>query len=80
MDTDTKAVLLLILETLKDQALYLQRQRKWLAAVADTVKKHPDLEATLKSHPYFDQGPRPDEQIMRDEIQRIDALIRKLMD
>ena len=77
-DQQTREVLSSILEMMKDQAIYLQRQRAWLTAIADTIASQPDLEASLKANPFFDLAPRRDEQIMHDAIPNIDALIRQL--
>jgi hypothetical protein len=76
----TRDVLCLILEMMKEQAIYLDRQHRWLVAVADTVNRQPDLSAYLKAHPFYDLGPRPDLDRTNEMLQRIDALIRKLME
>ncbi len=78
MSDPINEVLVAILEMLKDQAIYLQRQRGWLTAIADAVETNTDLDAFLKAHPFYKQPPRPDEQIMHDAIQRIDALLQLL--
>jgi hypothetical protein len=77
---ETNAVLRAILEMLKEEAQYLHRQHRWIIAVSETIEQHPDFAANLKAHPFFDQGPRPDEQRTQTMIRNIDALIRQLKD
>jgi hypothetical protein len=74
----TDAVLIEVLETLKEQAIYLHRQHGWMIAIAETVEKNPDLASHLKLHPFFDQGPRPDTYIAACFLEKVDALIRRL--
>jgi hypothetical protein len=80
MDAETKQVLLAILQMMKDQAVYLHRQHGWLIAVADSVDTDAELSDFLKTHPFYNQGPRPDVQITNAMIQNIDLLIQRLKD
>jgi len=77
-ELQTKEVLRSILLMMKDQAVYLHRQHGWLIAVADTVETNSDLDAFLKKHPFYEQGPRPDIQKTQTMIENIDALLRQL--
>jgi hypothetical protein len=78
MSDETNAVLLAILEVLREQTIYLHRQHGWIMAIGDTVALKTDLDAFLKEHPFYRQAPRPDVDITADQIQKIDALIQRL--
>ena len=80
MDADTKQVLVSILQMMKQQAIYLDRQHRWIVAVADSVDSQPELSAYLRKHPFFDLGPRRDLDRTNDVIQNIDALTQLLKD
>lgn len=78
MDAETKQVLIEVLETLKEQATYLHRQHGWVIAVSETIEQNPDFAAKLRTHPFFDQGPRPDTYITACFLEKADALIQRL--
>jgi hypothetical protein len=75
---EQRDVLVAILEILKEQSIYLHRQRGWIAAVADTIELKTDLGDYLKAHPFYSQPPRRDEHNNDALLQRIDALIQRL--
>jgi hypothetical protein len=77
---ETKEILITILQMLRDEAVYLHRQHGWMIAVADAVRESPEAKKALERHPFYDQGPRPDEKITENAIRNIDALIQKLID
>jgi hypothetical protein len=77
-DLPTNEVLRSILEMLKQQTIYLHRQHGWMIALAEAIGKDSALADELKQHPFYDQGPRQDEQITRVMLQNIDALIQQL--
>jgi hypothetical protein len=77
-EQETKAVLIAILETLREQAIYLHRQHGWLIAVAESLAG--DSGERLKQHPFYDQGPRQDVDKTHATIRQIDALIQQLKD
>jgi hypothetical protein len=67
-----------ILETLKQQAIFIDRQYAWIVALAETIKSDPELEARLKQHPLYDLGPEPRLRNFAAFEHSIDALIRLL--
>jgi hypothetical protein len=67
-----------ILETLKQQAIFLDRQYAWIVALAETIKSDPELEARLQQHPLYDLGPEPRLRNFAAFEHSIDALIRLL--
>jgi hypothetical protein len=64
---EMKETFRVILEMLKQQAIYAHRQHGWLIALAETLETNPALESELKKHPFYDQGPER-------RIQSIDVL------
>ncbi len=77
-DRETNGALIAILEILKQEAEYLQRQHGWLIAVAETIEKHPEFASLLKQHPFNDSSPRPALQKIAGLTEKIDALIQQL--
>ena len=77
-DPATNEVLYEILEMMKQQAIYLNRQHRWILALGDTIALKTELDDFLKKHPFYDLGPRPDLQITQSIIESIDALARRL--
>jgi len=77
-DEQTTQVLCEVLEMMKQQAVYLNRQHRWILALGDTIALKTDLEEFLREHPFYGLGPRPDLQITQSMIENIDALIRRL--
>jgi hypothetical protein len=71
-------VLRFILETLKQQAIFIDRQYAWIVALAETIKSDPELETRLKQHPLYDLGPEPRLRNFAAFEHSIDALIRLL--
>lgn len=67
-----------ILETLKQQATFIDRQYGWIVALAETMKSDPELEARLKQHPLYNLGPEPRLRNFAAFEHSIDALIRLL--
>jgi hypothetical protein len=78
MDAETKQVLIALLEVLKEQSIYLHRQRGWITAVADTLESNAELDSVLKAHPFYRQPPRQDENRNDELLRIIDELILKL--
>ena len=79
-DADTKDVLIPVLELMKLEAEYLYRQQCWIVALADTVRKNPQLAAVLEQHPLYDQGPALELRSRDVLLQRLDELIQQLKD
>ena len=77
-DRETNGALIAILEILKQEAVYLQRQHGWLIAVAETIEKNPEFASLLKQHPFYDSTPRPSFQKVAGLTEKIDALIQQL--
>ena len=77
-DPQLNQVLVAILEILKQQSLYLDRQHRWLIALAESMQHEPDLGNALKRHTFYDLGPEPRIQNIDVTIQNIDALMRRL--
>jgi hypothetical protein len=77
-DKELKSVLVAILTILKEQTTYLHRQHGWVIALAETISLDNETAQALKKHHFFFQGPREDERITAELIQRIDELTRKL--
>ena len=77
-DRETNGALIAILEILKQEAVYMQRQHGWLIAVAETIEKHPEFASLLKQHPFYDSCPRPALQKIAGLTEKIDALIQQL--
>ena len=73
-----REMLRFILETLKQQAIFIDRQYSWIVALAETIKSDPELEARLKQHPLYDLGPEPRLRNFPAFEHSIDALIRLL--
>jgi len=73
-----REMLRFILETLKQQAIFLDRQYAWIVALAETIKSDPELEVRLKQHPLHDMGPEPRLRNFAAFEHSIDALIRLL--
>jgi len=77
-DVEMKEILRSILEMLKQQTLFLDRQQGWLIALADTIGKNPAAAESLKAHSFY----RPNPQIAIDNIdvmlRKADALIQQL--
>ena len=73
-----REMLRFILETLKQQAIFIDRQYSWIVALAETMKSDPELEARLKQHPLYDLGPEPRLRNFAAFEHSIDALIRLL--
>jgi hypothetical protein len=80
LDRETRNVLSSVLQVVKEQALYLDRQQRWLIALAEAMEKQPDLVAHLKQHPFYDQAHRQDVHKIESLLQNIDALIQQLRD
>lgn len=77
-ERQNREVLRFMLETLKQQAIFLDRQYAWIVALAETIKSDPELEARLKRHPLYDLGPEPRLRNFAAFEHSIDALIRLL--
>jgi hypothetical protein len=77
-ETQTKEVLSAILEVLKQQAIYIDRQHRWIVALGDTIALKTDLDEFLKKHPFYDLGPRPDLDRTLDILRIIDGLKKQL--
>jgi hypothetical protein len=77
-DLETNQALIAILEILKQEAVYLDRQHGWLIALAETIETMPQLESFLKRHPFYDQAPRPSLQKVDVLTRNIEALIQQL--
>ena len=75
---ETNQVLRFVLELQKEQALYAHRQHGWIVALAETVRKNPQLAADLEQHPFYDQGPQPSLRKIDVLISNIDAIIHQL--
>jgi hypothetical protein len=73
-----REMLRFILETLKQQAIFLDRQYAWIVALAETIKSDPALEDRLRQHPLYDMGPEPRLRNFAAFEHSIDALIRLL--
>ena len=73
-----REMLRFILETLKQQATFLDRQYGWIVALAETIKSDSQLEARLKQHPLYNLGPEPRLRNFASFEHSIDALIRLL--
>ena len=71
-----REMLRFILETMKQQAIFIDRQYSWIVALAETIKS--ELEARLKQHPLYDLGPEPRLRNFAAFEHSIDALIRLL--
>ncbi len=80
MDEETKEILRFTLESLKQQAIFLDRQYRWIIALAETMETDAGLESQLKKHPLYDLGPEPRLRNIDVMTQNIDALIQKLKD
>ena len=78
--SETNAVLIPILETLKQQAIFLDRQHAWIIALAETLRTDARLETRLRQHPLYDLGLEPRLRPSGETIQKLDALIRQLSD
>jgi hypothetical protein len=78
MEKETRETLTSMLQWMRQQAIYLHRQHGWIVALAETVRKNPQLAADLEQHPSYDQGPRQDLQNIDMLLQNIDALIQRL--
>ncbi len=52
-DRETNGALIAILEILKQEAVYLQRQHGWLIAVAETIEQNPEFASLLKAAPFL---------------------------
>jgi hypothetical protein len=77
--TPVNEVLISILQVLRTQTVYLDRQHGWLIAVADTLRSvSDDVAEDLEQHAFYDQGPRQDVRITQNMIETIDALISQL--
>jgi hypothetical protein len=76
-DEQTKTILVAILQMLRAQAEYMHRQHGWMIAVADALRDD-GMTEQLEQHPFYNQGPRPDEKITDATLRRIDGLIREL--
>ena len=76
--SDSKEVLIAILEMMQEQSIYLDRQHRWIVAIADSVDTHPEISVFLRKHPFFDQGRRPDLDRTNEMLQRIDELLQLL--
>lgn len=77
-ERQNREMLRFILETLKQQAIFLDRQYAWIVALAETIKSDPDLEARLRQHPLYDLEPEPRLRNFAAFEHSIDALIRLL--
>jgi hypothetical protein len=77
-DQETNEILRFILESLKQQAIFLDRQYRWIIALAETIEGNAELEAKLKQHPSYDLGPEPRLRSIGVMTQNIDAVIQKL--
>jgi hypothetical protein len=75
----TNEVLISILQILRTQTVYLDRQHGWLIAVADTLRSvSDDVAEDLEQHAFYDQGPRQDARITQNMLETIDGLISLL--
>jgi hypothetical protein len=74
----TNEVLISILQVLRTQTVYLDRQHNWSIAVADTLRSVSDDVAEDLEHAFYDQGPRQDVRITRNMLETIDGLISLL--
>ena len=75
-DRETNGALIAILEILKQEAVYLQRQHGW--PVAETIEQNPEFASLLKQHPFYDSTPRPSFQKVAGLTEKIDELIQQL--
>ena len=75
--TETRTVIVSILQMLRSQAEYMHRQHGWMIAIAETLRDE-GLTEKLEQQPFYDQGPRPDVKITDTMIRNIDALIQEL--
>ena len=78
MDAETKQVLVSMLEVLKQQMTFLDRQYGWIVAIAESVRADDDIRKRLEQNSQYDQGPQPQLRHIWNTIQNIDALIQQL--
>ena len=75
---ETNQVLRFVLELQKEQAIYLDRQHRWIAALAKAIAADPELGERLRQDPFYDLGPEPSLRKIDVLTQNIDALIAQL--
>lgn len=77
-DPQVNQILLVILEVLKQQTIFLDRQYGWILAVSETLRADDELGKQLEQSPFYDQGPQPQLRNIRYTLEHIDALIQQL--
>ena len=77
-DRDTNEILCAVLDLLKRQAIYLERQQGWISALYSAIESEPSLAQRLREHPFYDQGPAPSLRSSAETIQIIDSIVQKL--
>lgn len=78
MNEETKQVLTAMLEVLKQQMAFLDRQCGWIIAIAESLRADDDIRKRLEQNSQFDQGPQPQLRHIWNTIENIDALIQRL--
>lgn len=77
-DQRTRQALLSVLDLLKQQALYIDRQHRWIVALASALEAEPALAERLQQHPLYDLGPAPSLRSGVEMSQIIDGIIQQV--
>jgi hypothetical protein len=77
---DVKEYLRVILELLKQQALRLDRQHRWLCSLNDTIASDGELGELLKEHSSCNPAHDPSIQTTDTMLLNIDLALQKLRD